>query len=43
MLAGDYKLSRNVAIRAGVEETIVRYRHACYDAWGLEHPIRSSG
>jgi hypothetical protein len=38
MLAGDYKLSRNLSIRAGIEETIVRYRHACYDASGIGTP-----
>jgi hypothetical protein len=38
MLAADYKLSRNVAIRVGIEETLVRYRHACYDASGIGTP-----
>lgn len=38
MLAGDYKLNRNIAIRAGIEETVVRYRHACYDASGIGTP-----
>lgn len=38
LLAGDYKLSRNLAIRAGLEETAVRYRHYCYDASGIGNP-----
>jgi len=38
MLAGDYKLTRNLAVRAGIQETIVRYRHACYDASGIGTP-----
>ena len=38
MLAGDYKLTRNLSIRVGIEETIVRYRQACYDASGIGTP-----
>ncbi len=38
MLAGDYKLTRKLSIRAGIEQTIVRYRHACYDASGIGTP-----
>ena len=38
LLAGDYKLTRNLSIRAGIEQTIVRYRHACYDASGIGTP-----
>jgi len=37
-LAGDYKLTRNFAIRTAIEQTIVRYRHACYDASGIGVP-----
>ncbi|WP_155987482.1 hypothetical protein [Pseudacidobacterium ailaaui] len=38
LLAGDYKLTRNLAIRAGIEETLVRYRQACFDASGIGTP-----
>ncbi len=38
MLAGDYKLTRNLAIRAGVQETLVRYRQSCLDASGIGTP-----
>jgi len=37
-VTADYKLSRNLAIRAGIQETVVRYRHACYDASGIGTP-----
>lgn len=35
MLAGDYKLNQHVALRAGIEETLVRYRNACLDSSGI--------
>lgn len=37
-LTADYKISRNIAIRTGIETTLVRYRHACYDASGIGTP-----
>ncbi len=38
MLAGDYKLTQHVALRAGIEETLVRYRNACLDSSGVGIP-----
>lgn len=38
MLAGDYKLNQHFALRAGIEETLVRYRNACLDSSGVGIP-----
>ena len=38
MLAGDYKFNQHVALRAGIEETLVRYRNACVDSSGVGIP-----
>jgi hypothetical protein len=38
LLAGDYKLTQHVALRAGIEETLVRYRNACVDSSGVGIP-----
>ena len=38
MLAGDYKFTQHVALRAGIEETLVRYRNACLDSSGVGIP-----
>ncbi len=38
MLAGDYKLTQHFALRAGIEETLVRYRNACLDSSGVGIP-----
>lgn len=35
MLAGDYKFNQHVALRAGIQETLVRYRNACLDSSGV--------
>jgi hypothetical protein len=35
MLAGDYKLGEHFALRAGVSESLVRYRNACLDSSGV--------
>ncbi len=38
MLASDYKFTQHVALRAGIEETLVRYRNACLDSSGVGIP-----
>ena len=38
MVAGDYKFSQHVALRLGLEETLVRYRNACLDSSGVGIP-----
>ena len=38
MLAGDYKFTQHVALRAGIEETLVHYRNACLDSSGVGIP-----
>ncbi len=35
MLAGDYKFNQHIALRAGIQESIVRYRNACLDSSGI--------
>jgi hypothetical protein len=35
MLAADYKFNQHVALRAGINETLVRYRNACLDSSGV--------
>ena len=35
MLAGDYKFGQHFAMRAGIGETLVRYRDACLDSSGI--------
>jgi release factor glutamine methyltransferase len=39
MLAGDYKFTQHFALRAGIEETLVRYRNACLDSSGVGIPF----
>jgi hypothetical protein len=38
MLAADYKFNQHVALRAGIGETLVRYRNACLDSSGVGIP-----
>jgi hypothetical protein len=38
MLAGDYKFNQHLAMRAGLEATLVRYRNACLDSSGVGIP-----
>jgi hypothetical protein len=38
MLAGDYKFNQHFALRAGINETLVRYRNACLDSSGIGIP-----
>ncbi len=35
MLAGDYKFNQHIALRAGIQESLVRYRNACLDSSGI--------
>ena len=35
MLSGDYKFNEHMALRLGVEESVVRYRNACLDSSGV--------